>query len=406
MKKINLESLLFSVILNAGLLSAIALGAFNIESNANLIILIIEVFLMFAIVLKNRSKIVKGKLKINLLSLYILFSILGLYFSTYLKFGFTYYNLIQLCFYCIIPFFATKMDFKIEHVLKYNMIISFLCLISMKSLFQYEYEGINQVSMGNAYSICIPVISAIMHFVFYRNNNHNKLFNLIYIYEGYLFVRLLMVANRGAIVELLVTFILIYISKFNGESEKKKVNWQYLAKIFFICFFAIFLIINLESILMSLYNFFNEVLKIDISFLKKSSLLISKDNLSNNRNDVYSISFELIRNNFFTGHGIRTFLYYTGIPWPHNLFLQLLFDGGILFSVMPFAIILHFSYTVIFSKARKKDTYISSLFIFLMVFPRLFISNDIWLTPYLWILISYGTKLLLIAKSINLYNGG
>ena len=98
--------------------------------------------------------------------------------------------------------------------------------------------------------------------------------------------------------------------------------------------------------------------------------------MEKNRLKIYSYTIELIKNKPFFGYGIRSFGVVTNELWPHNIFIQFLFEGGLLLGLYPIIIFLKNIVFIIRQKVNKND-YVMHLLFLLMVIPRILFSNDI-----------------------------
>ena len=114
---------------------------------------------------------------------------------------------------------------------------------------------------------------------------------------------------------------------FKYDSKKEKIEfrgaWAIVAIVLFL-----FLAMYFWEILEFASKYINS------NFINKMLKLRAEQNVSNNREDLYTLSFNLIPNHPIFGHGISSFAFYTGEVYPHNLFVQLLFDGGIVLFLL------------------------------------------------------------------------
>ena len=78
----------------------------------------------------------------------------------------------------------------------------------------------------------------------------------------------------------------------------------------------------------------------------------------------------------------------TGESWPHNIFVQLLFEGGILLGFYPILLLLKKIVSII-NQNYIKNQYVLMIFLLIMIIPRFLFSNDIWLIPYVWLFFGY-----------------
>ena len=126
---------------------------------------------------------------------------------------------------------------------------------------------------------------------------------------------------------------------------------------------------------------------VSVNFINKILRLSRVGNILNGRRLDYDAALSLIPLKIIMGYGIGTFEYYTAYPYPHNLVLQLLFDGGILlllivliplFSVLPF----------FYRTCTKQELPFISFLLFTSL-PASFLSGDIWRARILWLFYAY-----------------
>ena len=135
----------------------------------------------------------------------------------------------------------------------------------------------------------------------------------------------------------------------------------------------------------------------EVTFFEKFLNLAKEGDVSNGRNDIASIAIKGFLSSPFWGNGMDSFNANTGLAYPHNLFLQLLYDGGLLLSAV---IILP-----ILKKIKRTylncsyDEYTVYTFLLMCSVPGSMFSMDIWSNGVLWF--AFGS---LFVKKILLAN--
>lgn len=395
--KINMESLLLSFILMIGVLNSTLNYSFNISSNSNLYLLLVELFMILVIICFHN----KLTIKFSKLTIFISIMIIALYIVSYIR-NPGIYPIGQLLFFCLIPLFSFSRNINAKLVLEYCMWLSLLSVFCLNGIFSVQYEGINQISMGSTYGICVSIVAAVIHFFLYYKES-SKGIKALYLYQLFLLIKVINVGNRGAILEVILTFIVMFISPFRWREEKEKHTLKKIMIMWILMIGIIIIFLNLDGILIFLNKLCINLFGSAPSFLIKSNSLLESGNLNNNRTKLYNDALNLILREPIAGYGMRTFSLYTIFPWPHNLFIQLIFDGGIFFFIPMTLLIIIMIKEVILSKFNRKNDYAISIFLLLMVFPRLFVSNDIWITPFLWCLLGYTTFYITKKKSRYYY---
>ena len=226
----------------------------------------------------------------------------------------------------------------------------------------------------------------------YLFKEHNKLFNSLIILSS--FTMMFIFGSRGPLVGLAIfLLILLFINK----------NMKILNKV------LAFLVLSLGFIYLFLFNGLIQILDyiyFDLGFdtysIAKLRMMVI-DGLvesSSGRDTLYQSFINLIVENPVFGNGIGI----TNKLWdvtPHNIFLQILIEFGIVgmfvcvICLVPF---LYCQYVI-----RKADNQLFLLFsiVFSVSFGRLLVSSDLWLRPEFWLFISMtiNSYLLLKAKS-------
>ena len=400
----NINTLLASIVFLSELLIVPLISIFGITSNANLYILIIEILLLGLNFLFHFNSI---KINLNFIILFSLFSIMAFVsIISYDTFSFP-----QAIYYFIVPFIVFSQPIDGKKFLECSMYLSIVSIFCINSIFSFFYEDFGQISMGNSYAIFSAILVGLMHFVFYRKQS-NIVLKLIYCLDFYYCIKLIISGTRGAIFALCILFLLILVLRTRiSPSNKKNSDLVYNVKknnalkrnivitISLIVLMVVYL--NSDSILITLGEICNNLFGKIPSFINKSINLINFNNLNNGRTDLYRTAFSLIGNNVFFGYGVRTFSLYTTYPWPHNLFIQLLFEGGILFSSLPFCFLIIFIYKCLFMKFNNASIQVFCITLFVSLLPRYFVSNDIWLGVHFWIVMGACCQFINIFKRFN-----
>lgn len=388
--KLNtINSMMIAVLLTSNFISTI-FASLNIKQEGILpIIIIFAVITSYISGLFIKNKVIKFN-KYSLLFIYIIFITFILtflfnkstysadYFIQFLGFGFTIYLL------SLLPFSAEK-------IIRYTMYIGnfillnplgFLELISLNTEFA-------RIDMGASYAILPSIVAAILHFVFLRRN---KLFDLIsYLSNIYLLIILFTTGTRGALLAIILLIcIIIYIK----QRQKIKDKANILTPLLFIIISTatLFIVWNIETILLSIYMLlFN--LGIESATIIKTVNLINENGIVgilNDRESVYGNALYLIKSSPVWGNGIGSYADHYNGTYPHNLFLQLLVEGGVLL-LLPFLIIITLSLGAIIKPFKTKYILDSNLsliiFLFVISIPRLMLSSYLWQNQAIWLLI-------------------
>ena len=121
---------------------------------------------------------------------------------------------------------------------------------------------------------------------------------------------------------------------------------------------------------------------INIKFVEKMLRLYEQGDVLNGRNLDYEAAIAGIKDNPIFGNGLATFEYYTGYVYPHNLILQLLYDGGIvLFLLILIPVILNL---IKWIRCCSRPSFVFMTTLLVASVPGAMFSGDVWTKPILW----------------------
>ena len=321
-----------------------------------------------------------------LLFVYYIGSIIVVY-----KYAFrhTTYSYEDALVYCFIPIYLSFYKVNVEKLLKFMMLISVLVVPVSAEFFSkggYYYETIG---MSSTYNILPFVVAAILHFWYYRKNAGFWCY-VGYVVNIYYLFMVIFYGNRGPMISLMVLVILVFLHKFTDENVSQKNRTRTVVITIIVGALAIYLVNYLEEILYSLNNWFNSM-GIEIAALTKSVQKLGSGDLSNGRTRVFDFTFAGIKEHYLIGNGIATMYYnsFYRIAYPHNLFLQMWYDLGIIVSIPLVFIVLKSIRKTLFEAPIKKDYATIMILLFTLAIPRLCVSAEFWTNIPFWFLIMY-----------------
>lgn len=293
---------------------------------------------------------------------------------------------VDLFLYCFaIGVLIIGLDFDVKNVLTLMTVMSVLILPAYSAIFAYQWESLNQANMGTVYAILIWVIAGMCHFIYYRDM-WRKLCYIFYIPSIVGLYGIIQFANRGAALSL-ITFVLLILYNRNGKNvenvTKKRIAIILAAVLGYV------VILNFNTLFMFLYDILSKVLNTMPSFFVKMNKMIALNDISNGREPVYEAAIAGIKNAPLLGNGIEAFPAYTAYSYPHNFILQLVYEGGILFCVIPVITIVWVCYKLLFSQIKDKDCQVFLILLFVQVIPRFLVSATIWKDKCFWLLVFY-----------------
>ncbi|WP_181397630.1 O-antigen ligase family protein [Gracilibacillus dipsosauri] len=238
-----------------------------------------------------------------------------------------------------------------------------------------NFGGVNY----NDYSYISALNIALGFYLIYYQMANSKSLRLVFLTITTLMISYLSVilsGGRGALlvsIILLIVFLLTIFKKYSVNFNLKKLLVISITFIGVSIIGSLFLNNN-DSIIQGLQRGF--------SFLNGDDGLIDWDNTSGRLN-IYKHSWQLITERPILGYGIgAVFFIHPVARFSHNIFLDILLDGGIIFLLISLLIIISVS-----TKALKrvlKPNYYLFFNLFLFSFLNLLTGSNYFLEPIFW----------------------
>lgn len=343
-------------------------------------------FVVFGFLLGNKRILRVKKHKFGIVYFLLLCVV---YIISYFRVPNYSYPIDQFLYCFAIGVLIISTDYCVETVLTIMTMLSSLIIPAYSVLFAYQWESLNQANMGTVYALLIWVVAALCHFIYYRQNR-KKLFYLFYVPSIIGLYGILQFANRGAALSLVTLMMLVL---FNRKRSDGGVSQNVVVKkriaIFVVAVLGYIVILNFNNLFAYFYDFLNRVLDDMPSFFVKMNQMIAINDISNGRTPVYEAAIEGIKENFLFGNGIESFPSYTLYLYPHNFLLQLVYEGGIFFCVIPLIAMIWICYKLFFTQIERKDCLVLIILLFVQVVPRFLVSATIWRDRCFWLLIFY-----------------
>ena len=316
------------------------------------------------------------KTRIVVTPIYILMALLILVYYI-LSMNTSSLNATELVVYIGIPLLLSLLDVKVECVLRYIIVLTSPVFVFSSKIFVVDNVN-GAIAMGTAYAFLASIIAAILHSCFFRNQR-SKWMYIPYFINVFYFLQLLTYGSRGPLLCVLLTVVFVFCCKYNNELGRIECNWL---KFSLITIGVIVITPIVDQILLWAQYILGKN-NMSLRFLNKMIILLQNDDLSNGRMTIYSMTWTGIMERPFWGHGISSSLHYMGFEYPHNLILQLLFDGGIAFtSIVIGAFIVKMRG---FIKCISRSKFIMFIFLFFLSVPSSMVSGDIWTKYALWL---------------------
>lgn len=397
---VKINSFIIALVILSHTLSGTLSNGFGVMSGANLYTLIAIVGCYIVKIIKQATGNIRTEFYFTYKTAIILFLVFCLFLFSNLINGEEHsYSIIQLLFYAIIPILVTTMEFRTEYVLRYAAYLSLFTVLGLDGFLTIRWIGVGQADMGSIYSLVTALICTLFHIRYY-GNKANLLMKICYIYNAYLFLRVLMLANRGAMFTLLFAIFVSFIFKFDDNGT---IKIQTAKKVVIICVVitvSIVIIQNFGPIIDWLIEVCKGLFGKVPAALAKMKFYIQQNNVLNGRAEINSVTISAIKESPIYGHGMDMFYVYTDKEYiyPHNYILQFLFEGGILFALVPIFYSAGALVKVLSGEVKKKEQFVFVAMLVCQCFPRLLLSSNVWTDTAIWMLISYSANNLFVKK--------
>lgn len=293
--------------------------------------------------------------------------------------------------YCVFPAFCMMLDKDTKFVLECILVISLTSMPVISELFSYQYTNLQQIDMSRGYAVFVVVSAALIHFFRYRKNSC-LLIKICYLYNLFLIYKLITVGNRGAVLSLAFLVFMLLMESAKDAGRAPGLKSVLIILLCLLTFAAVYFLRNMESVVMTLYDFASEHFEPVPSFIiKMHNLTVLKSDVSNGRNPVYEFFFKAIAEHPILGYGVNMSKAVSkgAYPYPHNFAVQMIFEGGILFAAYPLFISARMILQTIIKKWKNRKTEIFAVFLLCNCVPKLLISGNIWNQPVFWMWIAF-----------------
>lgn len=244
-------------------------------------------------------------------------------------------------------------------------------------------EGV--LSMGLCYSMLVPVIANLVY-IRYFYNEENKWMKIVMLpitaINIFYLVQMTMFGSRGPVLCVLLLIASFFIFKITEDSSIRIRKGRVFIIIGCAAIGALFFTLILQSISNYLAQF-----DISLNFIDKFLRLDDGGDMSNGRDDIKKVAWSGIGESPILGHGISQFDRHTSMNYPHNFFIQMLYDGGIvLTSCVLIPIIRSLMKKV---KAIDEEEYALLLCLCFASVPGALFSGDLWNQIVLWMFLGF-----------------
>ncbi len=285
---------------------------------------------------------------------------------------------VEIIVYTFLPllFFYGK-NLNTTFYLETCLIIGTLGLPLLNRIFILQYGA---AEMGVSYAFLLSALVSITYLIRKKKSVPFvilSIMNLIYAFE------LIFVGSRGCVLSIFLYILIILLikpSRTSSSGIEKPIRSKIILLLLVIMFFSCY-----QNIFNFCLNIFDKI-DVRVEFLYKIKKLSESDNILNGRKEIFDVALNGFLNSPFIGNGIDSFDFYTGLEYPHNSVLQLLFDMGLLGAIP-----ILFLFLKGIKNTLKKGTHDEIVFLSLIFFssvPGSLFSHDLWKDPLLWMTVS------------------
>ncbi|WP_263600762.1 O-antigen ligase family protein [Cytobacillus stercorigallinarum] len=370
--ELNINSILLALFISINMLTKIITTVYNFNNN---IVIITSLIL--------GSSLIYNKFKINKLFIFINLIILLLFFLSMLRVSDHTFLIDYLLNYIIYGLTATYLiSFKVDFA-KVTSVINLIFLAFTIVLFIEYIPKINSnlyldFTMDLSYTSMIGISSVLLSSKYWKGKLVLTIINLTAVTIN-LWYLLILSNNRGAIVSLFILLLLVSIKRVKNNSLK------------FIIFISAITVIslilmNIKVVLLTINNIVSSFLGTRINWLDRFLFQIDQGDILTGRAGLYNNASVLIEGNPIFGVGIGYFELFNNGQYPHNIFIQLFTEFGVLIASVVSLLLIVGLYMCIASKVE--DNYMELLrFFFILSIPRLMLSTTYWKLHFFWLFI-------------------
>lgn len=258
-------------------------------------------------------------------------------------------------------------------------------VLYLDKIFFSEILETGIVSMGTCYAFLVPVLGNLVYLRFFYRKEPLWIKIVMLFFAAiniYYLVQMTMFGSRGPILCVLLLILSFFIIQIDDKGKIAMRKGR--TSILLIC--LVLITLSFTAILQTLKDFF-ATFDISLNVVDKFLRLSESGDMTNGREVISSKSWEGISNSPLWGNGTSQFLNNTGMVYPHNFILQLLYDGGIIltsFVIVPIARMLIFKI-----KTVSESEFICLLFMFFASVPCSLFSGDLWNAGTLWMFFGF-----------------
>lgn len=282
--------------------------------------------------------------------------------------------------------------------IKAIMFFPSFAILRLDKVFAFQVDWKDTISMDASYAFLVPICATIVYMYFYykEEKKRDKYITIVLcVINMIFFAQILKYGSRGPILCVLLMAAFLYLIKPpKSLGVRKKRNY------FMILVFGLIALYFSFYSLLSAVSFVSELNGIKLRFVEKMIELSIEGDITNGRDMINDITINGIIDNPIFGHGLDRFDANTGMFYPHNILLQLLYDGGIVgFLCLFIPLIKSMSH---FFKTCTKEEYAVFTILCFSSLPGAFFSGNMWSLARVWLFFGFVLSKYFVVKNMNI----
>lgn len=261
------------------------------------------------------------------------------------------------------------------------MLLPAFAIFRIDSVFRSVSDWRTTISMDTSYAFLVPICATIVYmYLYYREDEKcDKIMTFVlFVINMIFFLRILQFGSRGPILSVLLMIAFLYLIKQPESIGVRKKN-----QIMLICVLGFIILYFSFYSIISAISSSSDFLGMRLHFVEKMVRLNAEGDISNGRDLINEIAISGIIDNPILGHGLDRFDANTGFLYPHNILLQILYDGGILIFLCLIVPLIKLI-SQLLSNCNKGEYAVFTVLFFSSV-PGAFFSGDMWGLARFWL---------------------
>lgn len=268
----------------------------------------------------------------------------------------------------------------VKYIFRTIVIVGIIALPLQLTLIDISNTSDSGLWMSVSYNLIKIIIPSII-VLFYDRIKIIKIIGISQLLAGIAF--LVVLGSRGAVLGVILCVLLLLLYRNNK-------NLRILSfKSLLVALSFITTILFFEPIITFVYENLQDHNISSYSLMRMVNSLNDGSSLSSGRDDIYAVAISGIRDNLILGSGIGSFDNYSG-AYPHNIFLQVLYEGGLLFGIPLIAVIILSICTL--NQKVTMDRRLLHIYLISAGLVQLLFSANFWSSILFWYWIGLSLK--------------